>query len=359
VAQTLLGGQYVLTARASATRQQHQHELGGTNEDDRHDTLFSEVALRGHRGIHTWVGGVAFERDAFDPDDVPAFAYTYNVPGAFVQDDIDLSRWLTASVSARVDAHNQFGTFVSPRGSLLVRGGRWNSRLSVGSGFFAPTPLTEDTEAAGLTRLKIDGPLKAERGRSVSWDVTRTAGPVTLTGTLFRYDLKNPVVVDRSTYTLSNLDDATRISGAETVATLRRAPFSVTGTYTYAHSLEGVGIERADVPLTPRHSAGLTAMWERETWGRVGVEGYLTGRQRLEDNPYRSESAAYVLFGGLVERRIGRLRLFVNVENLADVRQMDWSSLLRSTRAVDGRWTVDAWAPLDGRVINAGVRLDF
>jgi outer membrane receptor for ferrienterochelin and colicins len=359
VAQMLLGGQYVLTARASATRQEHQHELGDTSEDDRHDTLFGEVALRGHRGIHTWVGGVAFERDAFDPHDVPVFAYTYNVPGAFAQDDIDVSRWLTASVSGRVDVHNQFGTFVSPRGSLLVRGGRWSSRLSVGSGFFAPTPLTEDTEAAGLTRLKIDGPLKAERGRSVSWDVTRTAGPVTLTGTLFRYDLKNPVVVDRSTYTLSNLEDATLISGAEAVATLRRAPFSVTGTYTYVHSSEGVGIVRADVPLTPRHSAGLTAMWERETWGRVGVEGYLTGRQRLEDNPYRSESAAYVLFGGLVERRIGRLRVFVNVENLADVRQTDWSPLLRNARAVDGRWTVDGWAPLDGRVINGGVRVGF
>jgi hypothetical protein len=26
---------------------------------------------------------------------------------------------------------------------------------------------------------------------------------------------------------------------------------------------------------------------------------------------------------------------------------------------VDGRWTVDAWAPLDGRSINAGVRVTF
>jgi len=26
---------------------------------------------------------------------------------------------------------------------------------------------------------------------------------------------------------------------------------------------------------------------------------------------------------------------------------------------VDGRWTVDAWAPLDGRVLNGGIRLKF
>jgi outer membrane receptor for ferrienterochelin and colicins len=25
----------------------------------------------------------------------------------------------------------------------------------------------------------------------------------------------------------------------------------------------------------------------------------------------------------------------------------------------DGRWTVDAWAPLEGRVINGGLRVSF
>jgi iron complex outermembrane receptor protein len=359
VAQLIVGGKYVVTARASATRQRHDHQLGETLENDVHDTLFGELAVRGHQGVQTWVGGVAFERDAFDPRDIPAFASTYSVPGVFAQDDIDVSRWLTVSVSGRVDVHNRFGTFLSPRGSMLVHGGKWNTRVSVGSGFFAPTPLTDDTEAAGLTRLKIDGTLRAERGRSVSWDVTRTAGPFALTGTLFRYDLANPAVVERSTYTLASLADDTIISGAEAVATFRREPVSVTATYTYAHSLEGVGVERADVPLTPRHSAGLTAMWERERWGRIGVEGYLTGRQRLEDNPYRSESAAYVLFGGMVERRFSKFSLFVNAENLLNVRQSDWNPLLRNARAVDGRWTLDAWAPLDGRVINGGIRVTF
>jgi iron complex outermembrane receptor protein len=100
-------------------------------------------------------------------------------------------------------------------------------------------------------------------------------------------------------------------------------------------------------------------MWERENRGRIGVEAYFTGTQRLEDNPFRSRSAAYVLFGGLVEVVVGRMRLFVNVENLAGVRQTRYDSLIRPARAVDGRWTVDAWAPLDGRVINGGVRMRF
>ena len=65
------------------------------------------------------------------------------------------------------------------------------------------------------------------------------------------------------------------------------------------------------------------------------------------------------MFGVLVERRVRGVRLFVNGENLTDVRQTRWDPLLRPARGVDGRWTVDAWAPLDGRNINGGVRWSF
>jgi iron complex outermembrane receptor protein len=60
-----------------------------------------------------------------------------------------------------------------------------------------------------------------------------------------------------------------------------------------------------------------------------------------------------------VSRRIGSLLLFLNGENLLNVKQTDWDPLLRPTRGVDGRWTVDAWAPLDARVLNGGMRLTF
>src|SRR5262245_58635738 len=108
-----------------------------------------------------------------------------------------------------------------------------------------------------------------------------------------------------------------------------------------------------------RGSAGIVGMWEKEHRGRIGVEAYFTGVQRLEDNPYRSQSEPYVLFGGLIERRFGRVRLFVNAENLGGVRQTRFDPLVRPFQAVDGRWTVDAWAPLDGRVVNGGIRLSF
>ena len=60
------------------------------------DTVFAELALRGSASRHTWVGGVAFERATLDPRERPEFAYTYNVPGLFVQDDVQIQRWLIA-----------------------------------------------------------------------------------------------------------------------------------------------------------------------------------------------------------------------------------------------------------------------
>jgi outer membrane receptor protein involved in Fe transport len=267
---------------------------------------------------------------------------------------------LSISSSARLDVHSEYGTFFSPRVSALARAGRWTSRLSVGNGFFGPTPITEETEAAGLTRLKVQQPLQAERGFSASFDVSRTDGPLSYSATLFASRINDPMHVERApSYVLSTLPDPTTNMGLELLGTLRRAPFSLTATYTYVRARETVNAVEEDVPLTPRHSAGIVGMWERENVGRVGIEWYYTGRQSLEENPYRAVSEPYVILGLLAEKQFGRFRLFVNGENLTGVRQTRWDSVLRPTRASDGRWTVDAWAPLEGRNINGGLRVRF
>jgi len=158
---------------------------------------------------------------------------------------------------------------------------------------------------------------------------------------------------------LTNLQDDTTNAGIELLGTLRRSPLSVTATYTYVRSRERLNGLIDDVPLTPRHSIGLVGMWERENVGRVGIEWYYTGRQRLEENPFRTISTPYAVVGLLAERQFGHLRLFINGENLTGVRQTRFDPMLRPTRAADGRWTVDAWAPLDGTNINGGIRLRF
>ena len=360
VGQTMAGGRFVVAARSAFSQQQHRHQFGEIVEHDRHRTAFGEATMTAASGRHTWVGGVAVEHDAYLARDLPQFSYEYTVPGVFGQDDIALASWASLSASARVDHHSRYGTFFSPKLAILLRSGGWNSRASVGTGFYGPSPLTEETEAAGLTRLVIPAELEVERGRSGSVDVTKTIGSLSLTGTVFASRVAHPIHVERvDSYTLTNATAPATNVGAEFLGTFRHEPFAVTATYTYVHAEEQIGVEKQDVALTPRHSAGIVGMWERENAGRVGVELYYTGVQRLEANPYAAHSEPYVILGLLAERQFGRWRLFINGENLTGVRQTTWQSLVRPDRAADGRWTVDAWAPLEGRNVNGGIRLRF
>ena len=360
VGQILVRQRYLVSARAAVMQQRHDHEFGTVRERDRHETAFGEVTVRAMAGRSTIIGGLAIERDAYRPRDVPEFAYTFTVPGVFLQDDVDVTPWLSLSASGRLDHHSEYGVFFSPRVSMLLRSGRWSSRLSLGTGFFGPSPLTEETEAAGLSRLVVTRPLRAEEGRSASLDVTRTDGPLSYTVTLFGSRVRHPVDVDRSQgLVMTNLPSPTTNAGIELLGTIRHEPYALTATYTYVRAREAEDGERRDTPLTPRHSAGIVGMWEREEMGRVGVELYYTGVQRLEENPFAGRSRSYVIAGVLAERQFGRLRLFVNGENLTGVRQTRWDPLIRPNQAPDGRWTVDAWAPLEGRNVNGGLRLLF
>jgi outer membrane receptor for ferrienterochelin and colicins len=360
VAQLLLGQRYLVSVRGALMHQRHDHQFGELRERDRHETAFGEVTVRAPLGRHTVVGGLALERDAYRPRDLPQFKYTFTTPGVFLQDDVDVVKWLVLSASARVDRHSEYGTFVSPRIAALLRSRGWTSRLSFGSGFFGPSPLTEETEAAGLSRLQIASTLRAEEGRSTSLDVTRSDGPISSTLTLFRSHIRHAIDVDRSRgLVLTNRAEPTVNTGFELLGTMRQAPYSLTATYTYVRAREREGRVTQQASLTPRHSAGIVGMWEREDIGRLGLEVYYTGVQRLEENPYRATSRPYVVVGVLAERQVGPVRFFINGENLTGVRQTRWDPLIRSTRAPDGRWAVDAWAPLEGRNINGGIRLRF
>jgi iron complex outermembrane receptor protein len=133
----------------------------------------------------------------------------------------------------------------------------------------------------------------------------------------------------------------------------------LTHAWTRSTELDVDGNVRREVPLTPRHAASLNVIVEGDRWGSFGIEVYYTGRQQLEDDPYLSSGKRYVLVGALAQRRFGKVRIFADVEDLFDVRQTRYESLVLPTRRPDGRWTVDAWAPLDGRVINGGIRVIF
>lgn len=364
VGEMSLGADASLHLRASAMRQDHLHRFGDVVEDDRHVNLFAEASASGRSGATSWIGGVAFQADAFRSETLPEFDYRYDVPGIFAQVEHEAALDLTFAASGRVDFHDEFGTRFSPRLSTLYRPGFWTIRGSLGGGFFTPTPFVDEIEAAGLSRLEPLGQLEAETARTGSLDIGYARGPLEASVTLFGANIENATQIEEiapDRVRLVNINGTTRVRGSELLLRYRRAPFTVTGSYVYVDASEPgrSGSGRRDVPLTPRHTAGLVAMWEEHGKGRVGIEAYYTGEQALEDNPYRTRSRPYVHMGILGEIVLGRISLFANAENLLNVRQTRYDPLLLLQRAPSGRWTVDAWAPLEGFTLNGGVRLRF
>jgi len=363
-AQTPLEGVGTLYLRASGVTQTHRHRFGAARERDRHRTGFAEVSLGGSAGRSNWLVGAAFQADGYRSRTLPAFDYGYTVPALFVQGESEVAEALTLAASARWDAHSDYGSRVSPRLSALYRPGPWTIRASVGRGFHAPTPFVEEIEANGLSRVVPYAKLRAETADTASIDFGYTKGPVEANVSLFASDIGNSVQLrelSATRVTLANAQGPTRTRGVELLLRYRWDAFTLTGSYVHIDATEPDpdAAGRRRVPLTPRNTAGLVAMWEKHGKGRVGLEAYYTGIQSIDDNPYRTRSRPYVELGMMGELVLGKISLFVNAENLLDVRQTRYDPLLLPQRAPVGSWTVDAWAPSDGRVVNGGVRFRF
>jgi iron complex outermembrane receptor protein len=337
--------------------QSRTRDFSDRREGDRLQTATLELTLRRTSARHTWLGGIAADWYALRRTgvEIPT-AYVSTRPGLFFHDDMQATPWLVVSGSARIDEHNLYGFLFSPRGSALVRRGAWSARFTAAQGYFTPRPLTAETEAAGLARLTIDGALEVETARTVSGDLTYRTGGTEVSVSVFRTQIDDPAQIDRSTYTLRTEADPIVSRGLEAHARLRRAPVTVTGTYTYLDTRERDGRALA---LVPKHSASLMASASNVDRDFVSFEVLFTGEQRLDANPFRATSEPYVVLNLVSEYHVGRWRVFFNGENLRNVRQTRWDPIARPAPDVDGRWTVDAWAPLRGRVINVGLRLLF
>lgn len=364
VAEKPLEGLGSLHLRGSASHQKHRHQFGSVIENDRHATAFAEASWAGESGSTNWVGGLAYQVDRFRSETFPAFDYSFKAPAVFAQLEQKLGPDLTLAGSGRIDFHSEYGTQLSPRLSALWRPGHWTVRASLGRGFYAPTPFVEEIEAAGLSQPEPLGELRAETATTGSMDVGYARGPIEASVTLFAANIDHatriePIAADR--VRLVNVDGLTRICGSELLLRYRRNAFTLTGSYVFVDSTEPGegGAGRRRTPLTPRHTGGLVGMWEKHGKGRLGIEAYYTGRQSLDDNPYRNQSRPYLHLGVLGEIMVGKVSLFANAENLLGIRQTRYDPLLRPQRAPSGQWTVDVWTPTEGFILNGGLRLRF
>jgi iron complex outermembrane receptor protein len=352
-----------VSVRLAASSNERARAFGsGPVERDRVSTGFAEVTRLVKAERVALVLGATVQADLYHNKLNTAFDHDWVTPGLFATADREIGP-LTMSASVRGDRHPEVGTKLTERLAILVRpADEWSVRVSAGTGFAAPTSMTEEVEAIGLRRIEAST-LRAEESAGGMIDVNGTAlgAEWLLTGYTASIDGAIQLVdlgdLSRSA-ALRNAAGTTNVRGAEGAGIWRFGDNKLLLTYGYARGTrtDAQNGEREPVPLLNRHRVGADLMLEKPGVYRVGIEGIYYGRQALDDNPYLSQSRPYVYAMAIAVRQFGRFEVVANFENLLDVRQTKYQPLVRPSPGVGGRWTTDVWAPLEGFMANAAVR---
>src|SRR5262249_54769676 len=143
---------------------------------------------------------------------------------------------LAITSSARLDLQSEFGDFVSPRISIVGRPTEeWQIRLSRANGFYAPTMMTDETEALGLSHLQRSN-LSPEHALGWSLDVDHKRGAVEFGGSAYRTDVTHPIIVrippgSAEGFQLVSADEPSRTQGVDLYWRYRMQPLRFTASY--------------------------------------------------------------------------------------------------------------------------------
>ncbi len=360
-----LDNQEALNGRLSLTSNREDSTFGAERVTSTLSTVYGEEARSGNSETQHWVFGAAFEHDELAAPEVAGVGYSYNTPAVFAQDEYAPTAYVTVAGSARVDAQDAYGTFFSPRISALLRqpGSPWSLRASVGAGFSAPTPFLDEIQSTSLGALLPLRSLRAERATTASLDAKWADEGWDVNASLFTSEIRSPlevIPVPGNKLKLINGPGQRRAPGAELLIGYVSGPLEAIASWAYINATEAPAPDLpGDVPLVPRNTASLDGILQSEKHGRVGLELEYTGRQALEDDPYRDVAPGYFELNALAEVRFGAVGVFLNALNLTNVRQSHFDPLIRPSPGPGGDPITDVWAPLEGRTFNLGLRIEL
>jgi iron complex outermembrane receptor protein len=328
-------------------------------------STFSEATLVNNRGKSDWVGGLNLVTDQFKetaPTTAPLRNYDQITTGAFIQNTFNAFDWLTLETGLRGDFVKNYGFALLPRISALFKiAPKVTTRLGAGFGYKAPTIFTEESEKLLYKNvLPVDTKTnKLERSYGANLDITYR---ITLNQLKFSINqfffytyLKDPLFlqpVQNSSYRFINVKGNTNTSGAETNIKLGYDKLSLYLGYTYTDAKLNANGIISDNPLTPKHRFNAALVYEIEHKLRIGSELYYFSKQKLNNG---STGRGYWLTGIVAEKFWEKFSLYINFENFGDVRQTKFESIYTGT--VSNPVFKDIYAPVDGFVVNGGVKL--
>jgi iron complex outermembrane receptor protein len=149
-----------------------------------------------------------------------------------------------------------------------------------------------------------------------------------------------------------NAEGHVATKGIETNLRLTYADLKLFVGYTYTDANTYFDNPKQWLPLTARHRLNNVLMYEIEEKLKLGVEAYYFSKQRLSDGRF---GKPYWITGFMTEKLWEKWSLFINFENFTDTRQSKFDRVFTGS-VVDPIFS-DIYAPLDGFVVNGGVKI--
>jgi iron complex outermembrane receptor protein len=328
-------------------------------------STFSEATFISKAGNRDWVVGANLLTDQFTERNQQMEAlrdYKYTTLGGFIQNTWSVNRILTLETGLRADYVKQFGIELLPRISALMKfTPKLTVRVGGGLGYKTPSVFNEEAERIQFRHiLPIDQKLTENEksvGTNIDLNYRTKIGRVGFTiNQLFFYTrLNEPLILTSAAngnWEFKNASGHIDTEGLETNLRLTYQDFKLFLGYTYANANSHFDHVKSWLPLTARHRLNNVLMYEKEGSIKIGAEAYFFSPQKLGDG---AVGQSYWTFGLMGEKSWKHISLFINFENFTDTRQTRFDKIY--TGSADNPIFKDIYAPVDGFVVNGGIKL--
>jgi outer membrane receptor for ferrienterochelin and colicins len=341
-------------------------EIPGYKFDGVQSSTFTELNYSTGGEKSEWIAGANLWTDDFAENQTtaaPVRNYTQTTFGAFVQNTVSFSKKVSLETGLRGDYVIDYGFAFLPRVSLLYKESpAFSSRIGGGFGYKAPTIFTEESERMQYQNVLPISPDRNELEKSygANWDFNyRTEigeTGVSINHLFFYTYINDPLFLSAlrpDAYEFINVEGYTDSRGTETNVKFEFGDFKLFVGYTFTDTKIHAGTTLPN-PLTAKHRLNNVLMYEVEEKWKVGLEAYYFSKQRLTNGTFGKE---YWICGFMVERLWEKFSLFINFENFLDARQTRFDIIYKGS--ITNPEFKDIYAPVDGFVVNGGLKLSL
>lgn len=327
---------------------------------------FSEINYSTFNQISEWVTGVNLWTDQFNQFEGSPnqeLDFQNSTFGVFAQNIWNMTNLWTLETGFRVDYHSEYGFFPLPRVSLMFEPQEeLTFRLGGGLGYKTPTVFSEDAEKRQFRNIQpINTNLTdAERSLGANFDINykkSVTDELTLSSNIlfFYTQIENPLMLRNvgNAYEFQQFDGYIDTKGAEVNMKWSYHDFKLFVGYTYSDVNTYSNGEKNTFPLVAKNRLNNVLMYEKHGNFWIGLEAYYFSPQKLNDG---ATGQAYWITGLMTEKTVGKhFSVFLNFENFLDTRQTAFDTIY--TGSIDDPDFRDIYAPVDGFVINGGVKI--